>query len=236
MVGWLVVGSGRRGRAWPGWPSGTRTASSGPDGRPGHKGPCRSGSAPRWSSAARRLEPGWPAAPGGHEAAVEGQLAGLGVAADQQPALPSLTARCRVAVVQADERPVVVAVALGALTGRDALPSPRRDPPEEGVGAPGVTGGEHPMVTGHRQHLADTAALQLGPQPRVGAVALIAGHPGGRHAGVQGAGQHPGGQAGLVAKPTWAGMPAARQRSGSWSQPRATYSSRSIMACPASLA
>src|SRR5215207_9630257 len=112
----------------------------------------------------------------GHEAAVEGQLAGLAVAADQQPALPSLTARCRVAVVQADERPVVVAVALGALTGRDALPSPRRDPPEEGVGAPGVTGGEHPMVTGHRQHLADTAALQLGPQPRVGAVDLIAGH------------------------------------------------------------
>jgi hypothetical protein len=62
----------------------------------------------------------------GHETAVEGQLAGLGVATDQQPALPSLTARCRVAVVQADERPVVVPVALGALAGRDALPGPRR--------------------------------------------------------------------------------------------------------------
>src|SRR5215213_2276229 len=37
---------GRRGRAWPGWSSGTRSASGGPDGSPGRPGPCRSGSAP----------------------------------------------------------------------------------------------------------------------------------------------------------------------------------------------
>jgi hypothetical protein len=38
---------GRRGRAWPGWSSGTRSASGGPDGSPGRPGPCRSGSAPQ---------------------------------------------------------------------------------------------------------------------------------------------------------------------------------------------
>jgi len=38
---------------------------------------------------------------------IEGQLTGLAVAAHQQPALASLAARGRVAVVQAEERPVV---------------------------------------------------------------------------------------------------------------------------------
>jgi hypothetical protein len=36
---------GRRGRAWPGWSSGTRSASHGPDAGQGRPGPCRSGSA-----------------------------------------------------------------------------------------------------------------------------------------------------------------------------------------------
>jgi hypothetical protein len=27
----------------------------------------------------------------------------------------------------------------------------------------GVAGGHHPMVTGHRQHVADPSALKLGP-------------------------------------------------------------------------
>src|SRR5512133_1514521 len=35
----------RRGRAWPGWPSGTRSASGGPGAGPGHTAPCRSGTA-----------------------------------------------------------------------------------------------------------------------------------------------------------------------------------------------
>jgi hypothetical protein len=50
----------------------------------------------------------------GHPAAVESQLAGLAVAADQQPALASQLARSRAVVVEAEECPVVVAVALGA--------------------------------------------------------------------------------------------------------------------------
>ena len=99
---------------------------------------------------------------------VEGQLAGLAVATHQQPALPSLTVRCRVAVVQGDERPVVVAVALGTTPGGHALPGPRRNPSEQGVDAVGVAGGDHPMVAGHRQHIADAAALKLGPQTWVG--------------------------------------------------------------------
>jgi len=49
----------------------------------------------------------------GHEAAVEGQLAGSLVAADQQPVLGDL-----LAVIEAEERPVVVAVAVGAPVGR----------------------------------------------------------------------------------------------------------------------
>jgi hypothetical protein len=68
-----------------------------------------------------------PAAPGdpdqhckrhgtGHPAAVEGQLPCLLVAADQQPVLGCcLVAVPWVAVIEADERPVVVAVAFGAL-------------------------------------------------------------------------------------------------------------------------
>jgi hypothetical protein len=39
-------------------------------------------------------------------------------------------------------------------------------------------------------------------------------------------------RAGLVANPTWSGIPAIAKRSGSLIQPRGTYSSRSIMACP----
>jgi hypothetical protein len=49
--------------------------------------------------------------------------------------------------------------------------------------------------------MADPASLQLGPQPGIGAVDLVAGHPGGRDAGVQGAGQHLGGQRRLGGKP-----------------------------------
>src|SRR6266540_1999754 len=53
---------------------------------------------------------------------------------------------------------------------------------------------------------------------------------------LQGEGHQACARAGLVANPTWSGMPAARQRSGSAIQPRGRYSSRSITACPASLA
>src|SRR5919197_392128 len=87
--------------------------------------------------------------------------------------------------VELDKRPVVVAVALGAPAGRDALPGPRRTPPEQGVGAPGAAGGPDRVVAGHRQHLPDAAALQAGSELGVGAVDLIAGHPTGWDPGVQ---------------------------------------------------
>jgi hypothetical protein len=47
----------------------------------------------------------------------------------------------RVAFIQADERPVVPAVALGTSPGRDALPGPCRDLLEQGVGALGARAG-----------------------------------------------------------------------------------------------
>ena len=54
---------------------------------------------------------------------------------------------------------------------------------------------------GHRQHLPDAAGLQLGSQLGVGAVDLVAGHPGRRHPGVQRPRQHPPGQGGLGREP-----------------------------------
>jgi hypothetical protein len=95
-------------------------------------------------------------------AVVEGQLAGGAVAAHQQPALPGV-ARVTLARVELDKRPVVVAVALGALAGRDALPGPHRNPPAQGVGAVGVAGGPDAVIAGHREHITDASGLQLGP-------------------------------------------------------------------------
>src|SRR5215218_6979642 len=46
---------GRRERAWPGWSTDTRSASDEPDAGPGRPGPCRSGSAPRWSNHKRQV-------------------------------------------------------------------------------------------------------------------------------------------------------------------------------------
>src|SRR6266705_3250181 len=67
----------------------------------------------------------------GRIAAVVGQLAGALVAADHEPVLPGLLARRRAVVVQAEKRPVVVAVAFGAFAGRHLLPCPRGDLPEQ---------------------------------------------------------------------------------------------------------
>jgi hypothetical protein len=150
----------------------------------------------------------------GHEAAVEGQLAGSLVAADQQPVLGSLFA-----AVEAQECPVVVAVAFRAPASRDALPGPRWDTPEQGVGALGDAASPDRMVAGNRQHIADAAGLKLGPQSWAGAVDLVpatqaAGTPASSARAIIACAR-----AGLVANPTWAGMPAARQRAGSSIQP-----------------
>jgi site-specific DNA recombinase len=141
----------------------------------------------------------------GHKAAVEGQLPGLLVAADQQPALGGLASMTEAIVVEADERPVVEAVTLGALAARDLLPGPRRNPGGQLVGAVGVAAGDHAVVAGHHQHVADRAGFQLGPQPGIGAVDLVGGHPCCRDAGIQRAGQHPGGQLRLGGKPDLVG-------------------------------
>jgi hypothetical protein len=103
--------------------------------------------------------------------------------------------------VKADERPVVVAVALGAVAGRDPLPGPRRDVLEQRISPPSLSTGEHGMAAGDRQDIADAAALQKGPKLGVGTVDLIAGHPTGRDPGVQRPRQHPRGQGRLGRKP-----------------------------------
>jgi hypothetical protein len=62
-------------------------------------------------------------------------------------------------VVQAQERPVVVAVAFGTLASRHThCHALAGTPPEEGIGA--VAGAAEPdvVVAGDRQHVADPAA------------------------------------------------------------------------------
>jgi hypothetical protein len=104
-------------------------------------------------------------------------------------------------MVEAEKRPVVVAVALGALAARQLLPGPRRDMPEQGIGTLGGATEWHAMVAGDRQHIADLASLQLGAQPGVGAVDLVTGDPGRRNPGVQRTGDPGRGQRRLGRKP-----------------------------------
>src|SRR5215218_606041 len=140
-----------------------------------------------------------------------------------------------VIVVKADERPVVEPVALGALAARHLLPGPRRDLADQGVSAvAGAAGVEvDTMVAGHRHHLPDRSGFQLGPQGRVGAVDLVAGHPAGRNPASNARRIIPVASAGLVANSTCSGMPASWRRSRSPVQLLGPSSSRSMMACPA---
>jgi hypothetical protein len=86
---------------------------------------------------------------------------------------------------------------------RTARPVP--DLLEQGVGGLGAGAGPDRVVAGHRQHLADLAGFQLGPQPGIGAVDLIAGHPGGRDPGGRRPAEHPVGQCRLGRKPDLVG-------------------------------
>jgi NAD(P)-dependent dehydrogenase (short-subunit alcohol dehydrogenase family) len=147
-----------------------------------------------------------------------------------------LAARMRGAVLQADKRPVVQAVALGAAAGGQALPGPRWDPSEESVDAVAVAGGQDRVVAGHRQHIADASGLQLRPQRRVGAVDLVAGHPGGRHDSVQGTGDHLGSQGRLGRKPDRLGNAGRPASAGILNPASGHIQLPSIRACPASLA
>jgi hypothetical protein len=67
------------------------------------------------------------------------------------------------------------------------------------------------VVAGYRQHVADSAGLQGGPQPGVGAVDLVASHPRRRHANIQRAADHGRGQLGLGRKPYLVGNPGSPQ-------------------------
>jgi hypothetical protein len=96
-------------------------------------------------------------------AAGEGQLVGPLVAAEHAPVLACLASGSR-AVVQAEERPVVEAVAVGAGAARPLLPCPRRDALAQGVGTTGGAAAAEVGVAGHRQHLADLAGLEFGPE------------------------------------------------------------------------
>jgi site-specific DNA recombinase len=141
----------------------------------------------------------------GGVAAVIGQLAGALVAADHEPVLACLLARRRAVVVQAEERPVVQAVALGALAARHLLPRPRRDLPKQNVGAVGADAEGHLVIAGDRQDITDSSGLQRSAQPWVGAVDLVAGHPSHRDPGVQRANDHRLRQGGLGRKPDLVG-------------------------------
>jgi len=72
---------------------------------------------------------------------------------------------------------------------------------DQGVGGAGGATEADRVVAGHRQHVADASALQLGPQLGVGAVDLVTGDPGRRDPGVQRTADHLGGQGRLGHKP-----------------------------------
>jgi hypothetical protein len=124
----------------------------------------------------------------GAVAAVERQLPGPAVAADQQVAV------ARPAGVDACPGPVVIPVALDASPGRAALPGLAGQAGGELAGRAGACRGGHPVAGGHGQHIPHLAAFQVSAQARIGAVHLIGGDPRGRSARIQRAGEHGPGQ------------------------------------------
>lgn len=89
-------------------------------------------------------------------AAVEGQFAGVPVAADQQPVAS------RAAGLDDDPGPVIPALALGAGPGRQPLPGPGRQFGRQCVRAQRTGGGAHGVAFGHGQHIAQLPFLQPG--------------------------------------------------------------------------
>ena len=57
--------------------------------------------------------------------------------------------------------------------------------------------GGDPVALRYGEHIADAAGLQVAAQLPVAAVELVRGTPGGRHPGIEGAGEHPPGQGDL---------------------------------------
>jgi site-specific DNA recombinase len=89
-------------------------------------------------------------------AAVEGQLTGAPVAADQQPAVSGQ------AGIDADPGPVIPALPLGAGPGADPLPGPARQLPGQCVRAACGRRGGDLVAPGDGQHIAGAAGFQAG--------------------------------------------------------------------------
>ena len=70
--------------------------------------------------------------------------------------------------------------------------------------------GRHAAVGGDLQHVAQPELTHGGAQERIGAVDLVAGHPAGRHAGLDGADEHRDGQRRLGRKRDVGGHPSCR--------------------------
>ena len=111
--------------------------------------------------------------------------AGGAVAADQQVAVPGA------AVADGDPGPVVVALSLGALAGREPLPGPFRQPGGQLIGPQRAAGaGGHPVVAGDCEDVGDVLFFQPAAQRPVVPVDLIAGHPAERYPGRCGSPDH----------------------------------------------
>ena len=111
-------------------------------------------------------------------------LAGGVVAADQQ------MVHTGVGVVfgqQPKPRPRVQPRAVRSGAGGVALPGARRDQGGQRVDADRAGVGGDAPVGRDRQHVAQPVIADGGPQPRVGAVHFVAGHPRGRDVGGDGA-------------------------------------------------
>jgi site-specific DNA recombinase len=112
----------------------------------------------------------------GAAAAVEGQFPGGAVPADQQVAVPGA------GVADGDPGPVVIAVSLRAVAGRQPLPGLLRQAGGELVGPQGAAGpGGYPVMACDREHVRDALFFQPAAQRSVVPVDLVAGDPGERH-------------------------------------------------------
>jgi hypothetical protein len=210
---------GRRRQPWPGSPTGTRSASSGPGAHPGRTAPWWPGRLPPPPSGTRPPAPGGQRQGGRAGAAVQGQRSGVQVAADEQPAGP---AGRRALSRQLHLRPGIPAFALGAITGVDGQPALRRDACGQQPGRCGRPVGHlERLGAPDGQHIRHPVGLQPGAQAGLppstsSAVTQAAGTPAARaRASITLA------SSGLVANPSCSGTPAAARRSGSAIQPLA---------------
>ena len=113
---------------------------------------------------------------GGGMTAVEGELAGIAVAADQQERVPSGVAGRGVVRGDLDHCPVIVPVALAALSGLQPLPGPAREPRCKRGRCEAPRAGGDVVAAAHRHRV--VIAQLAHPHAQVApAVNLVGGHP-----------------------------------------------------------